>query len=352
MRLPSQVIDAVWKIPEGAETLFVGPVFSDGSSMHNDTLFSCRCTWGLVEVSAWELPAVPVKHVTGHLPVMLQDINGAELYAALFWLRHLDPITIVPHVLHTDSQWVASGFDNIAHMLDPWTPHRGLWEAVKTAMDELPLQLSVSVRKVRAHATILSTGHNPKLAWERLGNNLADNLAKQRCRHEWFEPALKARYDKSMKLSMVLLCYHARLLSWAIKRDFLPPRPASVGRAGPRVLLMPVHAVAVDSTGTGRCVRCLRLQGECRAEQNGGCIGKRVRDHQLHYLGDGIFCRVCGAYSFRRTLKLVGSCSGRPTGAVKYRLRAMQRGLHPVERRWLGAPRCIEDVALDFAVFL
>ena len=69
-------------------------------------------------------------------------------------------------------------------------------------------------------------------------------------------------------------------------------------------------------------------------------------------LGHGLFCAKCGAYSFSKTMRLAEQCPGRAVGAVRYRLRRMLSGKHPLSGAFLDAPAPVDDVARQFHVYL
>ncbi len=61
--------------------------------------------------------------------------------------------------------------------------------------------------------------------------------------------------------------------------------------------------------------------------------------------GDGIFCGICGVYSFMQTKQLSGACLGHPANQGSAgRLKKLLAGEHPTKGAWLGAVACQMDV--------
>ena len=84
--------------------------------------------------------------------------------------------------------------------------------------------------------------------------------------------------------------------------------------------------------------------------QTGECFPLGGKRHQLHVLGSAVFCGVCGAYSFLQTHNLAGPCRGYTKGAVAGRLRKMLSGCHPTSGLFLGRPRPLWDLSMEFHV--
>ena len=51
-------------------------------------------------------------------------------------------------------------------------------------------------------------------------------------------------------------------------------------------------------------------------------------------------------------MRLAETCTGKAVGAVKYRLRRMMAGKHPIKGVFLAAPTPLDDVASRFHVHL
>ena len=84
-----------WKVPAGVEPLFAGDCGGDGSCNVGGRRPPphARAGWAVVEVYR-HYPSRRLtagKSAAGTLPGWTQSAEGAELYAILFWLRHLDP---------------------------------------------------------------------------------------------------------------------------------------------------------------------------------------------------------------------------------------------------------------------
>ena len=83
------------------------------------------------------------------------------------------------------------------------------------------------------------------------------------------------------------------------------------------------------------------------------CVDRHARVHVVFSLPGGLFCQACGAYSFRRTVKLHGSCAGRPSTATVARRRdRLMLGFHPLSGAFLGAPVRVGNPAESWVVEL
>ena len=73
----------------------------------------------------------------------------------------------------------------------------------------------------------------------------------------------------------------------------------------------------------------------------------------MYVLGQGLFCARCGAYSFTRTVKLHGSCSGRVVDStINRRLGRLWAGRHPITGAAIGVPRVLGDPAEALYIYL
>lgn len=132
-------------------------------------------------MSDWRLPAVTERAASGPFDDPIQDNNGAELFAAVFWLLHLDPVA--RHVcLWSDSSVLVDGYSAIEVMCQPYTPFVHLWRRIRHMIADMGRKPEVVWCK--GHATVSQTEGIPVLAYQREGNHRADALAKlalQRC---------------------------------------------------------------------------------------------------------------------------------------------------------------------------
>ena len=178
------------------------------------------------------------------------------------------------------------------------------------------------------------------------GNDWADTLAKKGAALHPDRPEARVRAAKMQLVLAEVLPYFGRCLKLLVDSDWLPERRTR--KAAMRVPLLTGHVVTQDQQGgQARCCRCLRLANG--GFVNGPCIPQGQVPHLLCSLGEGLFCSVCGAYSFSRTRKLAQACRGHPvakSGADVY-LQRLLGGRHPVTRKVLGSPQDLWAGALD-----
>ena len=96
------------------------------------------------------------RRALGTLPGPIQTAEGSELYSLLFWLRHLDPTSVLIPKFATDNQRIADGFNGLWDVAAPWTPHHDLWAAVRVARDDARQDVQVLWR--RGHITRAAAG--------------------------------------------------------------------------------------------------------------------------------------------------------------------------------------------------
>ena len=332
-----------------SEALFSGSCFGDGSVAHGSSINASRAGWSVVMLSCHYLPALVEKAAWGGLPHAVQDIQGAELYAVLHWLTHLDPAGVF-HTFYTDSAWVYDGWHQMDQMCLPSSAYCDLWVRVRTAAEEMP---SATLQKTKAHLSETAVLGNPQREYERIGNKFADEYAREKGRADVMgDAAFACRVDRMRSMSFLVGKYYSRLLVWASKRDLLPSFADPERRR--RLLRCTVHRVATDPGGQSRCVLCFKLSSELAAQQTQECSGAaNGRPHRVMQLGAGMFCAVCGGYSFARTLKLSTVCKGTPrTPTMKRRLSLLQNGRHPIHNTWIGEPVPIQDAFVSFMVGL
>ena len=142
-----------------------------------------------------------------------------------------------------------------------------------------------------------------------------------------------------------ILPYFGRCLKMLVDADWLPESPPK----GTKLVVPKLnrHVITTSLEGQARCCRCLKLAngGACA----GPCVPRGHRQHLLCSIGEGLFCGICGAYSFSRTRKLAQACGGHPvarSGTDVY-LQRMLNGRHPVTRRDLGPPKDLWSGILD-----
>ena len=225
-----------------------------------------------------------------------------------------------------------------------FVPFHDIWCQVRDLRAEWP-EGALEVFKTKAHTTVASVRHSVVLQWRKLGNDAADVRAKEGARLHPDSPPVRVRFDRSCVLVDTLGRYFARVLDWAAARDLLPPSLAALGR--PRQLKLPGHVVAIGPGGVQRCVRCYRIEKPGGAKLAGDCVGYGLRPHYILSCGTGIYCGICGVYSFAQTKMLSTACLGRPANQGSAgRLRKLLAGEHPTKCAWLGAEVCpaIEDI--------
>ena len=87
----------------GDRGLFTGVVDGDGSAYEGQDADLCVAVWGLVANAGAGQPVT----VSGTLPLLAQDVDGAELFGLFMFLRHCARTDSVRHV--TDSSFVEQG---------------------------------------------------------------------------------------------------------------------------------------------------------------------------------------------------------------------------------------------------
>ena len=88
-------------------------------------------SWAVVEMSSWVFPAVPYRSASGLLNALHVQNNGGELFACVFWLKHLDP-TGLSHEFYTDSDWLYKGWHGLMDVSTD-TPFYHFWTVVSSA---------------------------------------------------------------------------------------------------------------------------------------------------------------------------------------------------------------------------
>lgn len=340
---------AVWYFShDGMDALFAGPVFGDGSAIHNQNERLLRAGWGAIELNSLSCPALEYRSAKGTLPQILQSVPAAELFAMFFWLQHLDPC-YTDHVYYSDCAWVVGGWHGEFNPLDVWTPHLDLWKRVLRLRSDLPS--SVRVLKTKAHQTHKQAEGSPRLQWEKVGNDIVDGRAKQAAALAEHPQDLLDRLHKAETLVLMLGRYFARAVHLALKHQLLVARE-EVPRVF-RIRACTRHLVARWPGGAMRCLRCFRLQNDCIGQQASVC-SVSGRRHLPSIVPGGVFCGRCGAYSFGRTMLLTGTCKGKPANiGASDRLVRLSKGLHPMTGKDLGGrPQALDIAQGMFEVML
>jgi hypothetical protein len=142
--------------------------------------------------------------------------------------------------------------------------------------------------------------------------------------------------------------YFARVAVFVVSHQLLPdrmPRPFVVPR-------LPTHTIAAGPELGLRCVKCYRLAGR-KGTVVGRCVPNSFVPHHPLAVGAGVFCARCGAYSFRRSVRLTGSCLLKPASkTVAGRLASLLAGEHPISRAVLGIPYGTAEPAELFELLL
>ena len=164
-------------------------------------------------------------------------------------------------------------------------------------------------------------------------------------------PAARAHAERARRTEWVsaqILLYFGRLLSWLAQCSLLPHRDAAERKLP--TIPAPRHILLHSPCGNQRCLRCFRIGADCIQAP---CRQQQRRPHRVYVLSDGLFCARCGAYSFRRTVKLHDDCAGKPSNATAaLRLAQMVAGRHPISGSPLGMPRELCDPAHELYIYL
>ena len=315
---------------------------------------SARAAWAVCEVNEHFKNRRLCIHRTaaGTLPGPAQSAEGTELFALVFWLRHLDPSSPAVPRFVTDCERVYDGWHGRWDTTDAWTPHLELWQDLHWLRRDC--RDDVEVHWIPGHArpeAQSSRGPLGRLGW--FGNAAAHTRARDAV--TWHPAATSGvAVARTEAFALHLSIAYARLLQWAVDEEgrlpeatpleciFRPPRPPP----------LPAHEFAADREGCERCVRCLLPQV---LAQERPCRPHGALGHALFAHGAGIFCGRCGAYSFQR-LELLGSvCTGPPppNGPTAWRRRRMLDGWHPTKTRaWLGVPTRVDPAIETFSIVL
>ncbi len=227
------------------------------------------------------------------------------------------------------------------------TPFREWWSDITRLRAEWPPG-ELRVSKTKAHATLKSVQHSPHLLWQRFGNTAADVCARAGAALHPNCPMVEVRLARTRTMVGALAKFVGRVGSFVLKHSLLPvrlARPFTIPH-------LPAHTIASGPELALRCVKCYKLAGRL-GRVVGRCVPLLFVPHHPLAVGAGIFCARCGAYSFKRCVRLMGSCPARPTsGTVARRLAALLAGEHPVSRVALGVPYGTAEPAELFSLLL
>ena len=353
---PANPAEVRWQISDDAMPLFSSSCCGDGSCTEGGRLpsLAARAGWAVVEVFRDIRGRIVIGRVaSGTLPGPWQTAEGSELFALLFWLRHLDPTSRLVPRFYTDNQRVVDGYHGRFNIDEPWGLHRDLWMSIKVAREDARQDVQVIWR--RGHVSRAEADRRDPLSrMIAYGNAWAHERA--RIASTWHPAATSAAaVNQTDAFAHHLAIAYARMLEWAVEVPGRLPAITPLERLFPRPRPppLPSHTFAVDGSGLERCIRCyLPPQlAECRP-----CRARGSEGHSLMSLGSGVFCRKCGAYSFQRLELLGGECSGRITGgthgSTAHRLRKLLQGCHPRTGKTLGQAAPIDPALAAFSVVL
>ena len=303
----------------------------------------------MIEVFWCPIQRRPVtgRAVSGTLPGRCQTGEGAETYALLQWLRHLDPASPLQPKYHSDSERVVDGWHRRWDTTAAFAPNRGVWQQIELARENLHTE--VQVKRVHSHRP--RAGPTEAVQTHAFGNRVADCLAREAAGRHPHDEVVERAARRSADFACRLGRFYARLLDWAISGDRLPEvDPFYEVFRNVRPPAIPEHTIARDKFGQPRCVRCLFPAGVCDRVP---CKPAGINGHCLVQLGTGHFCKRCGAFCFKALRLLAGQCKGRPSDqAADWRLRRMLSGRHPVTGAFVGTPCWVDGAAETFHIIL
>jgi hypothetical protein len=216
-----------------------------------------------------------------------------------------------------------------------------VWRLIFNKVDDIGSGV-VIVRKVKAHATLADVGLTIT-QWERDGNIAADRLAKKGTRCHPDNGADIVRVDRCEAVIDHVARFIARLNVFALS---LPDSAKTVRNrvkaARTRRCRGPTqrssrHSI-VRLNGLLKCTRCVRTSSDPGRIDKHACWRALVR-HNLWYLEPYWFCVKCGAFAYKRSVKLCAGCNGRPSSVGKARvLRLLRNGRDPYSGLTIGIP--------------
>ena len=357
---PLLVEDMVWSSTASGDFCFGAEAFGDGSGINIKHYRTRRCGFAVVGVDRHRASRFLGVTACGALPGPLQEVPVAELMALMFFLRHSLPNSEGALWFYTDCEWVVATFARgEAYATHPMRRFAGVWKALFKILDDvLPDRLCLNIVKVKAHASVISCDGDEELLFLKRGNDEADAKAKEGAARHPSNEADLIRLKRCNLVQPVVAKYVARLGVWRRNRygrDVVPARPPSCRVRHKSSLAVELCIPSDPSTSTPqghricsdpfslrlRCVRCMASAENALTLAKQQCIPQSLLgNHKIWRIDGIIFCRDCGAYSERRTLKLGGRCLGFPssTSAEQRRLR-MLNGVHPTNKLPIGMPR-------------
>ena len=153
-----------WKVPEQLYAFFSVDCFGDGS---------CSAVGEVCRDPARRL--LVGRHAYGALPGPIQTSMGADLFALLHWLHHLDPLSRPTPRFFTDNQRMADGYNGCWAVTDPWVEHRDLLDQVLACKADVWAD-AVVIWTPRAVSSKSIVGGDAAL--QAFGNSWADRTAK------------------------------------------------------------------------------------------------------------------------------------------------------------------------------
>jgi len=280
--------------------------------------------------------------------------------ALTFFVRHSLPDCDGNLTFYTDCEWVLSSFNlGEAYATHPMRRFAGAWKVLFKILDDvLSDRMCLHIIKVKAHASVVSCGGDEELLFLRRGNCEADAKAKEGAARHPSNEADLIRLKRCSDVQPIVAKYLARLGVWRRKsygREVVPARPpssrvrikasltaAQCAPCSPSAPTAQGHRVGADPVSMRlRCILCM-ASADCAATlAKQQCIPQNFEGNHSIWRIDGlIFCKSCGAYSEKRTIKLSGRCDGTPasTSAGERRVR-MLNGNHPISNLPIGVPR-------------
>ena len=340
---------------QGDRNTFTGVKNGDGSAYEGQDAEICVAGWMLVANAGTANPTT----VSGTLPYLIQDVDGAELFGFFMFLR----FARAPAQYVTDSSFVEDGVNKRgrASTVASTAAWADLWRDVWREIDAWGgLGDSLSVRKVKAHTTAEAVRAGAITAEDRAGNEMADAACKLVVLEHRAPPSVRAA-----RHSANLAVWIARVGSVRQRLDidatWLPRRGRAAAmrhvRERPWPLPLPLRPAIqrrghlfADSTSGRFCTRCQRPERTTRdwcpgasgtraldaalRLRLGGSSGHRIVD--LRHGGKVVaaLCAVCGSYGGRVVrLSLLSRCPGAPTPGRRLALRDVLLGFLPGSRR-------------------
>ena len=288
--LPTVTLESRWLLSAHCNPVFHAAAFGDGSGVNGASHLSRRCGWGAVSDVALfpdeSTAAVSVQNagaqvgLYGNLPMPVQEVPLAELFAFLMVLRHalLDPLG--SFIFYTDCSWLVTSYaKGAAYCTSSGCVGAGLWQTVFRAIGELVDDTScIKVIKVKAHRSYAEVASDPEQSYLWAGNHLADKLAKMgaavhACDKQLLEYTAKAKLVVKDVAVVIAKVNTARVDAYG-KPERLqdcegPKKFASITAVNARS-----HKPILDRALRWRCCRCIRgadtLEGLRRKECHTG----------------------------------------------------------------------------------